>query len=55
MKETIIAIIGQYMPFEAAGIAALDIPWIFSALILCALIIGSTWAFVRIVVGVLRD
>ena len=55
MKETILAIIGQYVPFEASGVASLDIPWIFSAIILCALIIGSTWAFVRIVVGVLRD
>lgn len=55
MKETILAIIGEYVPFEAEGLASLDIPWIFSALILGSLIIATTWAFVRLCVGVLHD
>lgn len=55
MKETLLAIIGQYVPFEAEGLASLDIPWLFSAILLICLIVVSTWAFVRIVVGVLHD
>lgn len=55
MKDTLLSIIGQYIPFEADGIASLDIAWIFSAVLLISLVIATTWAFVRIVVGVLHD
>lgn len=55
MKDILINIIGSYIPFESEGIASLDIPWIFSALLFTSLVVIVTWSFTRLIIGVLHD
>lgn len=55
MKDVLINIIGDYIANQAEGIASLDIPWIFSAILFTSLVVVTTWAFIRLIIGVLHD
>lgn len=55
MKDAFLALIGSYVPFDTlTGSAAIDWPWVFSALLFIAGLIVSLWFACRLLVGVLR-
>lgn len=54
MKDILLEIIGEYVPLTGEGVATLDFPWIFSAILFICLICVTGWFACRLIVGVLK-